>query len=178
MLPDEKKLLQRMAEDDQSAFRTLFDYYYPRVRVFLSTLLLRQDEAEDLAQNVFVKIWNFRAHLPEVHSLGAYLYRMTRNTALEYARKHRMHVELSEEYAETTAVDEEYFAREMRSRLESRIAEMPERRRQVITLSRLEGKSNDEIAAILGISKKTVENHLNAALRALRKLTSCLALFL
>ena len=101
MLPDEKKLLQRMAEDDQSAFRTLFDYYYPRVRVFLSTLLLRRDEAEDLAQNVFVKIWNFRAHLPEVHSLGAYLYRMTRNTALEYARKHRMQVELSEEYAES-----------------------------------------------------------------------------
>lgn len=55
---------------------------------------------------------------------------------------------------------------------------MPEKRRQVFLMSRVEGRSNAEIAQLLGITKKTVENHLNAALRELRKLTSCLSLFL
>ena len=89
-----------------------------------------------------------------------------------FGKRHRIQVDLQEDYAETWPLDEDYFAREMRSRLESQIAQMPERRREVVTLSRIEGLSNDEIATTLGISKKTVENHLNAALHDLRKLTS------
>jgi RNA polymerase sigma-70 factor (ECF subfamily) len=58
------------------------------------------------------------------------------------------------------------------------VERMPEKRKEVFLLSRRDGKSNDDIARELGISKKTVENHLNAALRELRKITSCLAVFL
>ena len=97
---------------------------------------------------------------------------MCRNAALDYGRKHRVRVDIEEDYSETYPLDEEYFARETRSRMENRIAAMPEKRRLVVTLSRLEGMSNDEIALALGISKKTVENHLNAALRELRKISS------
>ena len=167
-----EELLKRIARGDTAAFRQLFDVWYPKVKVFLSGFTLDDEDARDLAQNIFVKIWTMRASLPEIRSFGAYLYRMCRNAALDYGKRHRLKVDLQEDYAETWPLDEDYFAREMRSRLESRIAQMPERRREVITLSRIEGLSNDEIATTLGISKKTVENHLNAALHDLRKLTS------
>jgi len=178
MTTDEKELLMRIAEDDSDAFRELFYRWYPKVKVMLAGIAINKADAEDLAQTVFVKLWVRRSLLPEIRSFGGYLYRMCRNAALDYAKKHRIQVELSEGDAESYPLDEDYFAREMRARLESRIARMPEKRRQVITLSRLEGKSNDEIAATLGITKKTVENHLNAALRELRKITSCLLFFL
>lgn len=167
-----EELLKRIARGDTTAFRQLFDVWYPKVKVFLSGFTLDDEDARDLAQNIFVKIWTMRASLTEIRSFGAYLYRMCRNAALDYGKRHRLKVDLQEDYAETWPLDEDYFAREMRSRLESRIAQMPERRREVFTLSRIEGLSNDEIAATLGIRKKTVENHLNAALHDLRKLTS------
>lgn len=99
---------------------------------------------------------------------------MSRNAALDYCKKNRILFDLDESCPEeqTVALDEDYFAREIRQRMERQIAAMPEKRRQVITMSRIEGLSNDEIAAALGISKKTVENHINAALRALRKVSS------
>ena len=172
MILNENALLLRMAEGDTAAFRRVFDEYYPKVRVFFSRFVLSDDDAKDLAQNVFVKLWTMRSALREVRSFGAYLFRMCRNAAIDYGRKHNVRVDLEEDYAETYPLDEEYFARETRSRMESRIAAMPEKRRRVVTLSRLEGMSNEEIALKLGISKKTVENHLNAALRELRKITS------
>lgn len=172
MFFNEKVLLQRMTEGDTAAFRQLFDEYYPKVRVFFSRFGLSGEDAKDLAQNIFVKLWTMRSALAEVRSFGAYLFRMCRNAALDYGRKHRVRVDIEEDYSETYPLDEEYFARETRSRMENRIAAMPEKRRRVVTLSRLEGMSNDEIALALGISKKTVENHLNAALRELRKISS------
>lgn len=178
MNPEEKELLKLISEGDESAFRQLFDYYYPRTRVFFSSYTRNIEDARDLAQDIFVKLWTMRATLPELLSFPAYLHRICRNSAIDYARKHRIMLDIEENFAETDSLDEDCFAREMRSRMKSRIAEMPERRRRVITMSRIEGKSNEEIAAEMGITKKTVENHLNAALKELRKLSSCFVFFL
>ncbi len=173
MTPD-RDILMRIAEGDAAAFREVFDLYYPKVLAFMAAYARTRGDAEDLAQNVFVKLWTARQTLPGIRSFGAYLFRMSRNAALDYCKKNRLLFDLDESYPEeqTVALDEDYFAREIRQRMERQIAAMPEKRRQVITMSRIEGLSNDEIAAALGISKKTVENHINAALRALRKVSS------
>ena len=175
---DEKELIRLTSEGDENAFRQLFDYYYPRTRVFFSKYTRNIEDARDLAQNIFVKLWTLRNTLPDLISFPAYLYRICRNSAIDYARKHRIMLDIEENFAETDSLDEDYFAREMRSRMESRIAQMPEKRRRVIMMSRIEGKSNEEIADEMGITKKTVENHLNAALKELRKLSSCFVFFL
>ena len=179
MLTDEPILLQRISEGDQNAFRELFGYYYPKVRCFLAGFIENEDDVKDLSQNIFVKIWLMRSVLCDIRSFGPYLYRMCRNAAIDYGRRHQVKIPLTDRYEEETApLDEDYFAREMSWQYSRQVEKMPEKRRQVFLMSRVEGRSNAEIAQLLGITKKTVENHLNAALRELRNLTSCLSLFL
>lgn len=179
ILTDEPILLQRISEGDQNAFRELFGYYYPKVRCFLAGFIDNEDDVKDLSQNIFVKIWLMRSVLCDIRSFGPYLYRMCRNAAIDYGRRHQVKIPLTDRYEEETApLDEDYFAREMSWQYSRQVEKMPEKRRQVFLMSRVEGRSNAEIAQLLGITKKTVENHLNAALRELRKLTSCLSLFL
>lgn len=179
MLVEEKEILRRVSEGDEFAFRKIFSFYYPKVLTFLRELIDNAQEVEDLSQNVFVKIWLMRTTLPEIKSFGAYMYRMARNAALDYCRRHKVNMPLSESYDDSyvSEVDEEFFAREAQAQMERRLASLPEKRREVFRLSRTEGLSNEEISEKLGISKKTVENHINHVLKDLRKITSCIAIF-
>ena len=114
MLTDEPILLQRISEGDQNAFRELFGYYYPKVRCFLAGFIENEDDVKDLSQNIFVKIWLMRSVLCDIRSFGPYLYRMCRNAAIDYGRRHQVKIPLTDRYEEETApLDEDYFAREM-----------------------------------------------------------------
>ena len=174
MLDGEKILLERISNDDEVAFRELFNHYYPRVLSFLGNYISSEEDCRDIAQNVFANIWKKRDTLTEIRSFGAWLYRLSRNSAIDYCRRRRITISITEQYEDSsvTPADEEYFARESRLKYQRCLSNMPERRRQVFSLSREDGLSNDEIALQLGISKKTVENHMNAALREIRKTVS------
>lgn len=177
MLQNEKELLKMTADGSESAFREVFSWYYPKVRVFLTEILKDREAAEDIAQDVFARIWLMRGTLPEIRSFGSYLYAMTRNSALLYLKKRRPSVTLDEfDLAVDQSIDSHLTAAEKAAKVREVVGNMPERRRLVFTLSRDEGKSNDEIAAILGIKKKTVENLMNAALRDIRRVL-CLMIF-
>ena len=180
MLTDEEKLLGRISEGDESAFRTFFGYYYPKVKSFMLTLIDNEEDVNDLSQNIFVKLWLIRSSLGKLRSAGAYLYRMCRNAAIDYGRTHKVKVPFTDAHdsAESYPLDEDYFAKERQLQIDGVVERMPFKRREVFKLSRNEGMSNDQIAHSLGISKKTVENHINAALKELRKITSCISFFL
>ena len=180
MLTDEGKIIERLSQGDEESFRKLFEYYYPKAVSFLLALIQDENEAKDLAQNLFVKIWLIRSSLGKIRSLGAYLYRMCRNAAIDYGRTHKVKIPLEEHTDDSQSydLDEEYFARERQYQVDRMVERMPQKRKQVFLMSRKQGKSNEEISAELGISKKTVENHINAALKELRKITSCIAFFL
>ena len=174
MLDGEKQIIKLVSQGDESAFRELFDYYYPKVLSFLEYYISSEEDVRDIAQNIFVKLWTTRDTLADIRSFGAYLFRLCRNGAIDYCRRHRIRVSIPEDYEKPSgsALDEEYLARESRLRYQKCLRDMPERRREVFSLSREEGLSNDEISKRLGISKKTVENHINAALKELRKTVS------
>lgn len=174
MLEGEKQIIRLIAQGDEIAFRDLFSYYYPKVLSFLGYYITSEEDVRDLAQNIFVKLWASRETLAEIHSFGAYLFRLCRNGAIDYCRRRRIRVTIPEQYERPAgpALEEEYLARESRLRYQKCLLDMPERRREVFSLSREEGLSNDEISQLLGISKKTVENHINAALKELRKTVS------
>ena len=173
MLKNEKELLKSVTDGSESAFREVFSYYYPKVLVFLAEIL--KDRAA--AQDVFARIWLLRSALPEIRSFGSYLYTMTRNSALLHLKKRRPSVTIEEfDLAVEQTIDSHLTAADKAARIREVVENMPERRRRVFTLSRDEGKSNDEIAEILGIKKKTVENLMNAALRDIRRVL-CLMIF-
>lgn len=180
MLLDEEQLLRRISEGDESAFRSFFGYYYPKVKTFMLTLIDNEDDANDLAQNIFVKLWLIRSSMAKLHSAGAYLYRMCKNASIDYGRTHKVKIPFTEsnDTPDPYSLDEDYFAKEKQQQYLNAVDKMPHKRREVFLMSRKNGMSNDQIAQTLGISKKTVENHINAVLKELRKITSCISIFL
>lgn len=180
LLNDEKHIIQLVSEDNEAAFKELFDYYYPKVKVFLGTIIESEDDVLDLSQNVFVKVWSMRKILPEIRSFGGYLYRTCRNIAIDECRKSRKAIPLSEGYDEISSgdmADDEFIAKEADRQIEHMLSNLPPKRRQVFIMSRRQGLSNSEIAERLNISKKTVENHLHLVLKELRKIYSCISIF-
>ncbi len=161
--------MERTAEGDPGAFRALFDAYYPQVFGFMGGILQSEDDAADLAQEVFLKLWLMRAALPDISSLGSYLYRMSLNQAINYIKKKRIvPEELLSDLPYDQMVEDRIDLKGKELLIAAAVERMPEQRRKVFVMSRLEHFSNEEIATILGIRKKTVENHLNLALKDLR----------
>lgn len=165
----------RLASGDVPAFEALFRQYYPRVRAFALGLAKEASDADDIAQQVFVKLWTHRSQLIDVRNFDSYLYKTARNTFLDYIRSRK-------EYLVTERIDdgmclldsaspfEDLERKELRLLIEMVVESMPPRRQAVYRMSREQGLSLDEISKVLSISKKTAENHLNLALRELRKI--------
>ena len=165
----ERILMGRTADGDTGAFRGLFDAYYPQVLGFMNGILSKEDDAADLAQEVFLKLWLMRAALPDISALRSYLYRMSLNQAINYIRKNRIvPEELLADLPYDQMVEERIDLKDKELLIAAAVEKMPEQRRKVFVMSRFENFTNDEIASILGLKKKTVENHLNLALRDLR----------
>ena len=168
-------LLQALRNGSVEAFDAIYRKYAPQMERFACALLHNRQEADDLVQDLFLKIWDKKGRISvsEIKSLDGYLFRMTRNAVLNILTRDKnrlMRAILPEDRMTGT----EHTARhldmmEMNRSVESSLAAMPEERRQVFLLSRDEGLSNREIADRLGISIKTVEYHMGKALKDMRK---------
>ncbi|HCO68889.1 MAG TPA: RNA polymerase sigma-70 factor [Dysgonomonas sp.] len=177
---DKKELLEVLSKGDQNAFRHLFLDYFPKVKEFIAQFLKNEVIAEDLSQDIFVKIWENRKSLPLIHSFDAYIYRMAKNSALNQIKKesyNTIYQEYNNPISESFSIEEDIFAREIKLLIELTVSRMPEQRKRIYTMSRVDGLKNEEIANQLKISKKTVENHLNLALREIKKSITLLLLF-
>lgn len=176
----EIETLTALKNGEVKAFDTLFISYFGKVKCFIKGLLKSEVDAEDLAQDIFIKLWINHASLDPEKSINAYLYTMARNAAFNFL-KHKF---VLETYASDYTIsdnpdtpDELLYAKEIALLIEMAVCQMPEQRRRIYRLSRNEAVSNDEIAACLNISKKTVENQLSLALQDLRKVIACFLLF-
>lgn len=183
----EKILTEKISMGEEGAFRALFNIYYPKVLAFITCIVKEQSDAEDIAQDIFVKIWERREMLPDhVTSLTGYIYRMSRNAALnklrrsanlQYVSELDQHASDYSESASGTDIENEYYAREKALFIRLVVNRMPKQRRLIFEMSRYHGLDNQSIADILHISKKTVENHLSLALKELREALAIFAMF-
>ena len=174
-------LLDALSKGDPKAFDLLFRTYYSKIERFLAGFLDTKEEAEDLAQDVFVKLWQNRSAIIYVENLNAYLYRMAKNLLYDYIEKSQ---KLSFSQVATTSdipametLEELIFANELNQLIELTIEKMPAQRKTIFMMSRKEGINNEEIAQCLNISKRTVETHISAALADIRKALPLLLLF-
>lgn len=176
MLSDEQSLLNALSHGDERAFKTLFMRYFMRVRRFIDSLLQDHSTAEDLAQDIFLKIWQNRSSMDSVTNLNAYMYNASRNAVYQYLR-HKLvidryndiHTGLHTDISSGANVENDLFADDLIMLIKYTVDNMPPQRRSVYSLSRIEGHSNEDIADMLSISKRTVENHLTSALADIRK---------
>lgn len=177
----ENVLLVNISHGDIKAFENLFMHYFPKLKLFLAGFLDSEQEAEDLAQDVFVKIWQNRYSLGKIENLNAYLYRIAKNTLYTYLDRSFFPETIPElDYGyipSSEELEEIVFAKELEEMIDVTISKMPLQRKKIFILSRKNGLSNEEIALQLNISKRTVETHISAALADLRKIIPILLLF-
>lgn len=177
---NEQLLVEKLSQGNHEAFRLLFMRYYPKVRSFVYGLLKSEEDAEDVTQEIFAKIWSNRSSFTTVRNFGGYLFVLSKNTALnyidsKYVRETRINEKPFEE-TDNTSPYEELIAKDLQLLVDMVVESMPPQRKLVYELSRKVGLSNAEIAERLQLSGKTVENHLTLALKELRKILLCLLL--
>ena len=174
LLYDIKNLLLQVGESNEPAFRAIFDLY--KERFYLASLKMTHsgDIAEEIVQEVFVRLWIYRGQVAEAANPEAYLFSMLHNSicthfkklALEKAMRKKVGQQ-SEDIA-ASPVEDILLAKENREMLEAVINQLPPKQRLVYKLSRQNGLSRDEIACQLHISPNTVKNHLQQAIRFIR----------
>jgi RNA polymerase sigma-70 factor (family 1) len=172
-LDRETNLLLSAAQGSQAAFVTLFHRH--KHKLYSYTLRLTQSEmlAEDVVQDVFMKLWTDRAAMASIDNFGNYIFRMAKNQVLNHFKRvaHEMAI-VSEMFREGdhagNNAQEMLAAREVEQVLQSVVEALPPQQKAIYRLSRDEGKSHEEIAGLLKISPNTVKNHMVQAMATIR----------
>lgn len=170
----EQQLLSGLRFGNEAALRQIFDRHYPLLLADIYRLIPDESTCQDLAQELFVDLWNKRESLDIHTSLRAYLRRAAVNKSLNYIKAtRRIQFDDAEDLGyllDTSALETQ--KRETQDTLEdalhAAIDELPEKCRVVFNLSRFEQLSHREISEKLGISVKTIENQITKAMKMLR----------
>lgn len=173
--PSDRELVLRVRNGDHDAFRLLYERWQPILYRLVLAQVRDGDHAHDIIQETFIRIWDHRGGVDPDRPLLGYAVRISSNLVRDAGRRRMVrerHGSALLSRAPSEGDDPEQAARlsMLQERLEEVIAnDLPEKCRTVFILSRFEGKSTKEIAGLLGLSTKTVENHIGRALKVLRK---------
>jgi len=170
----EKELLLQVANGDEAAFGDLFRFWRDKLYFYIERITNSPEKAEDIVQDVFVKLWINRAALCEVGHFNAYLYRMAHNQAISGMRRMAQETIILSELRRNAIdagvlVDEELLHKQMQEKIAEIVNKLPPQQRSVYCLSREQGLKQEEIARHLNITVSTVQNHMTQALRTIRK---------
>ena len=174
MVPIESKVLRDLKAGDHAAFEKIFERYSKQLYLFSLSYLKSEEAAEDIVQEVFIKIWSNRAAIKTDTSFQSYLFTMALNSVRKYfnqlSRQNELkHHVLFESFDFRPDFDDRTDYQRLLYKLEELILQMPEKRRKVFVKKKLEDKSLKEIADELNITTKTVEYHITEAMRFLKR---------
>lgn len=177
--PEIKELQRRLSMyDDESAYKDLFITFSKPLQQFAFSFIKSKELAEEIVSDVFIKIWQKRNELEFIGNLKVYLYVSIKNTALTYLLKQHRRVAIS---IDELDVELESFARtpeeillsgELIRKIEEVIFNLPPRCKIIFKLIKEDGLRYKEVAEILNISVKTIDNQLAIALRKISKVVN------
>jgi len=172
-LHNEKELLLQISEGDRNAFGYLFERYYSVIYTASFKYLKVHEQAEDMVQSSFLKIWEKRGTLATIDRFDAYLFRVARNEMTDIFRKNLTrdkHIqrirELFEE--ESGSPEDQLINKQKRALIADVIRDLPPQQRQAYRFSREQGMNYHEIATEMNLSVNTVKVHISLALKSLR----------
>ncbi|UBM60290.1 RNA polymerase sigma-70 factor [Marinilongibacter aquaticus] len=169
----EEEQLQAIRKGVKAVYETIFRTHYTSLCRYALSMVKMSDKAEDIVQQVFVNLWEKREQTIITGSLRNYLFRSVHNQCLN-ALKHDKVKAQYHEYSSffdtkyTNAVEEGLLSHELAWKIEEALNQLPPECGRVFKMSRFEELKYKEIAEKLGISIKTVENHMGKALKILR----------
>jgi RNA polymerase sigma-70 factor (family 1) len=172
-LPDETALFTRIADGDEQAFRDIFDHYKTGIYRFILNMSKSELDAEELTQEVFVKLWTHRESLRTVRNPGGYIYILARNKTINQLekiandRRLRQNLWAQLDTLRNSTEDEVQY-RESSRAIDAALQELSLQKQRIFHMSRYQGLSHDEIARELQLSRSTVKNNLVETLKWLR----------
>jgi RNA polymerase sigma-70 factor (ECF subfamily) len=169
--PLQPDLTAALRRGDHGAFEAIFRTYYEGLVRFASRLVDSQAEAEELVQDVMLKVWEKREQLDAGDDLKAYLFRATRNHALNLIRRRKLEHEHQQSMPPgepAVAPEESDDSAKTEQDMLAAIDALPDKCREIFLMSRQDGLSYRAIAEALDLSVKTVETQMGRALKALR----------
>jgi RNA polymerase sigma-70 factor (family 1) len=169
-MPNDNDLIHCIARGDQRAFATLFDRHWKKLYHTAFNIVEDRDAAEDIVQDCFISLWEKSSH-KHIDNVGGYLFKSVKYACFMHLRSgaiSRKHLDHINRLAFDNSTEENFYVQELQEVLDSSIATLPEKCREIFYLSRFEFLPNKQIARQLQISPKTVENQITKALRILR----------
>jgi len=166
-------LLHQISTGDESAFRALFEHYRSKIYLFILHIVEQHDEAEELTQDVFLKIWSSRQVLGDIGNADGYLFIMAKNASLDAIRQRsneqamRIGLEARNPGPENTT-ELNLDLDETTKLLEQAVRSLPPQQEKVYRLAKEEGLTRQQIATELNISENTVKNHLGTAIQSIK----------
>lgn len=159
---------------DTAGFERIFHSYKGKIHGYALNLVRSPEAAEEVTQEIFIKLWLCREMLEQVDNLDAFIYVIARNKALDHLRKAAYDVKLLNNLKgltpqEDNNLTERIAAKDYEVIVQQAVNALSPQRKKVYQLSRVEGLNHDEIAERLQLSKNTVKNHLVEALRFIRE---------
>jgi len=167
-------LLLRIVEGDEEAFCAVFDHYSKFVYSFGYKLVRSSEVAEEVVQDIFMKVWEGKEKLLDIDNFGAYLNVLVRNHSLnllrQLAKKQTVDVHtVSDLPVQDYSTEHTIEYRDTLMILEEVLAALPDHQREIYRLCHLEGLRYEEAAAKMGISPNTVHYHMKSALKTIRE---------
>jgi len=174
LLLTEKELVELLKNGDKRAFEQLYHNYKGRIYGNLYKMVKSAEIAEEILQELFVKIWIGRENLDTEKSFRSYLFKVSENLVYDFFRKAALNKQMesylvSVAVPATSSVEQHINYKEGNYILAKAIDCLPPRRKQIYILCKIEGKSYGEVSRLLGVSISTINEHIVKATRVVRK---------
>lgn len=173
-------MIEAIRNGDESAFEQAYTEYRGKVYGYLLKKSGSAEDARDLLQVTFLKLWRYRQSLSSDFHIGQHIFHIARTVYIDHLRRQSRRTRPTEMLERVPDASQYTFtstAFDLRARLASELSAMPELRKKIFELNRLQGFSYQEIAQHLSISVKAVDNNLAKALKHLRKTILLVLLF-
>jgi RNA polymerase sigma-70 factor (ECF subfamily) len=173
-LPNEKILFLRLSEGDENAFVQIFHHYSKRIFLFVLKKTKSETIAEEIVQEIFLKLWENKHQLNDIENYQSYIFTMAVNRVYNYFRKTANNKKVIEslwlQIAESkNTTDDFMLQKEYEIIIQEAVENLPPQRKAIYLMSRQQNLSHAQIALKLNIAPSTVNNQLTEALRSIRK---------
>ena len=169
---DERKLLSEMAAEDTHAFEGIYEHYRVGIYQYIVKVVKSPQLAEDVQQEVFIKLWEIRSKLPEVKNFPSFLFTIARNHTINLmrsiARSNLALGDLLRNAPEPTA-DSEILHRDYERFIDKTLQSLPARTREIYLKCKGQGRSYEEVAQELGISNSAIKRHVVNSIKKLKE---------
>lgn len=168
------ELIKRIQKDDRVAFYHIYERYSKRLYGFVLRYIKQKEDAEEIVQEVFVKIWESRNKIDAYSSFESFLFTIAYNTTISLLRKrtnekrYLEHLKSIQQPNNSPDLIDEIHFNELNDRVQSLLNKLTPRQKEIFQLSREEGLTHDEIAKKLDISVNTVKKHMTNTLTFLK----------